>query len=475
MSLVFYDTYKRKKVPFEPLQENTVRIYNCGPTVYGIAHIGNFRANVFSDILRRWLEVKGFKVHQVMNLTDVDDKTIRDSRKAAKSIYDYTEPFIVAFFEDIDRMNIQRAELYPKATDHIDEMVDLIQRLTEKGHAYETDDGSIYFSVMSFPEYGNLSGKRLEDLQIGQRVSSDEYESKDDVRDFALWKAWTEEDGDVFWETPIGKGRPGWHIECSAMSMKYHGETFDIHTGGVDNIFPHHENEIAQSRCAVDGEFSRYWMHCEYLVVDGKKMSKSLGNYYTIPDLLEQGYKPREIRYVLAGTQYRSQLNFTIDGLNAARQSLARLDEFYENLEGYSSPDDLPADDSVTKIIMSAEKSFEEAMDDDLNVSRAMAAVFNLIRQVNSLISQNNLSSSDVEQIKSLWKRWDHALGYLFPFETESASSEIDPEWVEERISARRSARDAKDWAAADQIRDELDSAGIILKDTAEGTSWKLK
>lgn len=468
MSLVFYDTYRRKKVAFEPLVEGEVRMYNCGPTVYDFAHIGNFRAYIFADLLRRWLEAKGYAVRQVMNLTDVDDKTIRRSREEGVALGTVTDRYINAFFDDLDTLMIKRADVYPAATMHIDEMVTLIEELLKRDHAYRAPDGSIYFRVASYADYGNLSGKRLEDLRVGERVTSDEYESKDDVRDFALWKAWDEDDGDVYWETSLGKGRPGWHIECSAMSMKYLGGEFDIHTGGVDNIFPHHENEIAQSRCATDNGFARYWLHCDYLIVEGKKMSKSLGNFFQLRDLLEKGYSAREIRYVLIGTHYRSRLNFTFDGLQAARSALKRLDEFHDAWSSYPEGE---ATAGVTEAIERADRTFDEAMDDDLNVSAANAAMFTLVREVNAYAADGKATQGDAERLQQLWDRWDLALGYLSG--GEEAEGDLDVERIEALIAERKAAREARDWGRADEIRDELAEEGIVLKDSPEGTTWR--
>ncbi|RMF88331.1 MAG: cysteine--tRNA ligase, partial [Nitrospinota bacterium] len=316
--LKFYNSLTRRKEEFHPIEPGRVRMYTCGPTVYDYAHIGNFRAYIFEDILRRYLKYKGYQVTQVMNITDVDDKTIRESRRRGMSLKEFTSFYVQAFFEDLETLNIERAEYYPAATEHIDQMVALIKRLIENGHTYEVD-GSIYFRISTFPAYGRLAGLDAVQLQGGAsgRVDADEY-GKEDVRDFVLWKAWREEDGDVFWETELGKGRPGWHIECSAMSMHYLGEHFDIHTGGIDNLFPHHENEIAQSEAATKKPFVNYWLHCQHLLVNNAKMSKSLGNFYTLRDLLERGYKPKAIRYALLSTHYRQQHNFTFEGLAAA-------------------------------------------------------------------------------------------------------------------------------------------------------------
>jgi len=471
MSFRIFDTYQRQKIVFESIEENKALLYHCGPTVYNYAHIGNYRAYILSDLIRRWLEVNGYEVRQIMNITDVDDKTIKKAVADQVPLNSITDYYRDAFFEDIDRLHIQRAHVYPAATDHINEMVDIIKSLIEKGHAYKTDDGSVYFRVQSYSEYGNLSGKKLEDLRVGERVTSDEYESKDDVRDFALWKAWDERDGDVFWETDIGKGRPGWHIECSAMSMKHLGKNFDIHTGGADNIFPHHENEIAQSKCATGEGFSKYWMHCDYLVVEGKKMSKSLGNFFTLRDLIEKGYTARSLRYILIGTHYRSRLNFTENGLNAAISAIKRLDEFRGSWQEF------PVGESnieFVNLLNETDDKFNEAMNDDLNVSNAMAAVFNFVRIANSMHAHGDLFSEDVKALEAIWQKWDKALGIFVPFSEElKDNSEIDSTWIEDQITLRNQARKDKNWAEADRIRDELADAGILIKDGPDGTNWK--
>ncbi|MCB2210515.1 cysteine--tRNA ligase [bacterium] len=470
MSLQFFDTRRRKKLPFTPLHDGKVGVYNCGPTIYDFAHIGNFRSYIFTDTLRRWLEVKGFDVLQVMNLTDVDDKTIRRSQEEKLPLNDYTARYREAFFADIDTLNIQRAHVYPEATTHIDVMVELVQNLLDSGNAYKAEDGSIYFSVSSFANYGTLSGKRLEDLRVGERVSSDEYESKDDVRDFALWKAYDEADGDVFWETPFGKGRPGWHLECSAMSTKYLGHDFDIHTGGVDLVFPHHENEIAQSLCGIGGDFAHWWLHNEHLIIEGRKMSKSLGNFYTLRDIIEMGYSPREIRYVLAATHYRSKLNFTFDGLKAARAAIERIDEFHASWATYPEGEAVP---EATEAIERAEAGFFSAMDDDLNVSGALAHVFTLIREINALHHEGRATQGLLPQLTELWEKFDHALSLFNPFGEEAADPES--ERIDALVAERWQARADKNWARADEIRDQLAAEGIELKDGADGTRWKRK
>jgi len=327
-----YNTMTRKKQEFRPIVPGNVGIYTCGPTVYNYAHIGNLRSFICADILKRWLIYKGFKVKHVMNITDVDDKTIRDSQKQNISLKEFTRKYEKAFFEDLNKLNIIKPDITPRATEHIDDMVSVIQTLLEKGYAYHGEDGSIYFSIKKFPDYGKLAGLDLDKLKPTAQISEDEY-SKEDARDFALWKAWTEKDGDVYWETPLGKGRPGWHIECSTMSSKYLGIPFDIHTGGVDLIFPHHTNEIAQAEAATGKKFVNYWVHIEHLIVDNKKMSKSLGNFYTLRDLLEKGYSSKAIRYILMSTHYRKQLNFTLSGLEQAEKTVKGLLDFMHKIK----------------------------------------------------------------------------------------------------------------------------------------------
>ncbi|NQT81429.1 cysteine--tRNA ligase, partial [bacterium] len=367
MALTFHNTMARRKEEFVPLEEGEVRMYTCGPTVYDNAHIGNFRSYIFEDILRRYLKYRGYRVIQVMNLTDVDDKTIRDSRKGGISLAEHTEKYIRAFFEDIDTLHIERAEFYPRATEHVAEMIEIVSGLLEKDYAYKGEDGSIYYRIDKFEDYGKLAHISPDLLRPGVTVNTDEYD-KESVGDFALWKAWDEEDGDVFWESPFGKGRPGWHIECSAMSMKYLGETFDIHTGGVDNIFPHHDNEIAQSEAYTGKQFVRYWLHAAHLIVEGRKMSKSLGNFYTLRDLLGKGYTGRQIRYLLMSCHYRQQLNFTFEGLESAKNGLQRIDDFLAKLDDADSSEG--AGDVAERIEM-ARQSFTSALDDDLNISGA--------------------------------------------------------------------------------------------------------
>ncbi|MEM3459145.1 MAG: cysteine--tRNA ligase [Candidatus Bathyarchaeia archaeon] len=463
----FFNTLTRKKEKFVPLEKGKVKMYTCGPTVYDYAHIGNFRAFIFEDLLRRWLEYRGFQVTQIMNITDVDDKTIKGSRKKQMPIKEYTEYYTKAFFEDIEALNIQKATLYPKATEHIPEMISLIKKLLEKGYAYKGEDGSIYYSISKFKDYGKLSKIKIEELKPGARVKVDEYE-KEEARDFALWKAWDEEDGDVFWETELGKGRPGWHIECSAMSMKYLGETFDIHCGGVDNMFPHHENEIAQSEAATGKKFVNYWLHNEHLLVEGKRMAKRYGNYYTLRDLLAKGYNPTAIRYLLMSTHYRQQLNFTFEGLEAAKNAVDRLTSFTHRL---LDADGKESGEKITQLMAQVQKNFEEAMDDDLNISVALAALFDFVREVNKLMDNNLLSKKEAEEVYNLMLRFDKVLGVI----GEAKKEEKLPEEAEELIRKREEARKAKDWKTADKIRDQLKAMGVIIEDTPQGVKWRIE
>jgi cysteinyl-tRNA synthetase len=465
--IFFFNTLTRKKEKFVPLEEGKVRIYTCGPTVYDYAHIGNFRTFVFQDLLRRWLEYRGFKVIQVMNITDVDDKTIRGARKRNIPLREYTDYYMKAFFEDIEALNLEKAEYYPRATEHIPEMVELIKRLMEKGYAYRGEDGSIYYDISKFKDYGKLSKLKIEELKPGARVKVDEY-GKEEARDFALWKAWDEEDGDVFWETEIGKGRPGWHIECSTMAMKYLGETIDIHSGGVDLIFPHHENEIAQSEAATGKPFARYWLHSEHLLVEGRRMAKRYGNFYTLRDLIKRGYDPKAIRYLLMSTHYRQQLNFTFEGLEAAKGAVDRLTTFVRRL---LEADGAGCGEEIKRLMVDVQKRFESAMDDDLNISVALAALFDFVRDVNKLMDENRLSRKEAEEVYDLMMKFDKVLGVIGEVKAEE---KLPPE-AEELIRKREEARKAKDWATADRIREQLRAMGIILEDTPQGVKWRIE
>jgi len=461
----FYNTLTRKKEEFKPLEKGVVRIYTCGPTVYDYAHIGNFRTYVFQDLLRRWLEYRGYKVIQVMNITDVDDKTIRGARREGISLKEYTERYIKAFFEDIKTLNIEKAEYYPKATEHIKEMVELIKKLLEKGYAYKAEDGSTYYDISKFKEYGKLSKIKIEELKPGARVKADQY-AKEEARDFALWKAWDEEDGDVYWETELGKGRPGWHIECSAMALKYLGETIDIHSGGVDLIFPHHENEIAQSEAVTGKPFARFWLHSEHLMVEGRKMAKSLGNFYTLRDLLKMGYSPKAIRFLLLSTHYRQQLNFTFEALKAAEKTIERLQIFMERLKEANG---IGCGKQIEKLIEKVKEEFETALDDDLDINTALASLFEFIREVNKLIDENKLSKQEARMVRELMLKFDKVLGVI----GEEEKEEELPKEIMELIRKREEARKRKEWETADQIREKLREMGIIIEDTPTGTKWR--
>ncbi len=461
----FFNTLTRKKERFIPIEDGKVKMYTCGPTVYDYGHIGNFRAFIFEDLLRRWLEYRGFKVTQVMNVTDVDDKTIKASNAKRIPLKEHTKRYIDAFFEDIVTLNIRKAEHYPRATDHIREMVALVKRLLEKGYAYRGDDGSIYYDVSKFEHYGKLAKIKVEELRPGARVRVDEY-AKEEACDFVLWKAWDEADGNIFWETELGRGRPGWHIECSAMSMKYLGETFDIHCGGVDNLFPHHENEIAQSEAATGKKFVNYWLHNEYLLVEGRKMAKRLGNQYTLRDLTAKGYDPKAVRYLMISTHYRQQLNFTFAGLEAAKNTADRLVNFMRRL---LIADGKGLGEKLETLTDHVQTSFEEGMDDDLNINVALAAIFDFVREVNSHLDNDMLSKDEAKSVYDVMLRFDKVLGVMGEIEEKRKL----PKDAEELIHKREEARRAKDWRTADEIRDRLRSMGIIIEDTSQGVEWK--
>jgi cysteinyl-tRNA synthetase len=464
MALRLYNTMTRQKEDFVPLVPGKAGMYTCGPTVYACAHIGNFRAYIFEDLLHRVLRYCGYAVTQIMNLTDVDDKTIRNSIERGASLFDYTAVYKKAFFEDLQTLNITPAAVYPEATAHIPEMIAIIQTLLDKGAAYERD-GSVYFSIAKFPAYGRLAHLDYEGLRAGAsgRVDNDEYD-KDSVNDFVLWKGYSEKDKDVVWDSPFGRGRPGWHIECSAMSMKYLGETMDIHTGGVDNIFPHHENEIAQSEAATGKPFVRCWLHCEHLVVDGEKMSKSKGNFYTLRDLLAKPYSARAIRYLLLTTHYRKMLNFSEVTLKAAEASLARLDTFALDVERCARENNTAGSGGVASLISECERDFRASLEDDLNISEAMAALFTLLPKIRELFP---LSPEAAKETLAFLDRCNEVLGFL-GIQPQTLESE-----VQEMIERRNAARREKNFAESDRIRDELARRGITLKDTKDGTIWE--
>jgi cysteinyl-tRNA synthetase len=441
-----------------------VTIYSCGPTVYSYAHIGNFRTFVFNDFLRRYLKFRGFRVDHAMNITDVDDKTIAGAREEKISLREYTVKYTDIFMEDCNALNIEQAEHIPRATDSIDAMSDIISKLDEKGIVYEKD-GSLYFSISKFDEYGKLSRLDKREIKTGLRYDTDEYE-KDDIRDFALWKA--ESDEDVSWEIPEGRGRPGWHIECSAMVRQIFGTTIDIHTGGVDLIFPHHENEIAQSEAAYGEQFVRHWIHIEHLLVDGAKMSKSKGNFYTLRDLFRRGHSARSIRYLLLSAHYKKQLNFTLQGLEQADHALSRIDNLLVRLrDNRSKAEDNP---ELEKIIEEFNRKFVETVDNDLNISGGLGVLFDFVHSINSLISDDSLPVNDSSRIIDLLKKIDTVFGFIFFPEKEA--EEVDEKRIEELIRERLEAKKEKNFARADEIRETLLDEGIVLEDTKDGTRW---
>jgi cysteinyl-tRNA synthetase len=459
--LKVYNTLKNQVEAFIPLSGQQIGLYTCGPTVYDYAHIGNFRSYLAEDLIKRYMTYRGYGVTHVMNITDIDDKTIRKAMVDGIPLSAVTEPFIESFFADLKALNVCKADHYPRATAFIPEMLEIIARLEEKGHAYRRD-GSVYFRISSFPEYGRLANVSADQLKMGTSVDADEYE-KENVQDFVLWKGYRA--GEPFWDSPFGPGRPGWHIECSAMSAKYLGETFDVHMGGVDNIFPHHENEIAQSQCANNKPFVKYWLHCQHLIVDGQKMSKSLGNFYTVKDILGRGVDPMALRYLLITTHYRKLLNFSFAGLEQAAQSLRRIRDFMFTLDTHQPQ--AGAMDNARDLIEAARQQFVSAMDDDFNISGGLAALFDLISAAHKRMP--DLGAEGIEALRKAIREFDTVLGVLpVPKEPQSLDAEI-----EEQIRLRQEARQAKDFNKADIIRDELKVRGIILIDTPGGVTWK--
>jgi len=480
MPLRLFNTLTRREEAFVPLAPPKVGMYVCGPTVYAPPHIGNLRTFVFADVLHRYLEWRGYDVTFVMNLTDVDDKTIAGARAAGVPLRAYTEPFVAAFFRDLDRLGIRRADVYPRATEHIPQMIALVERLLSRGLAYVAGDGSVYFSIARFPEYGKLSRIDLSGVRPGERVAVDEY-GKDDARDFALWKAAKPEDEEVgaAWDTPWGRGRPGWHIECSAMSMAYLGETLDIHGGGVDLIFPHHEDEIAQSEGATGKPFVRYWLHAEHLLVHGAKMAKSLGNVYTLDDLLGRGVRPSALRYFFLTAQYRSKLNFTWEALEAATEAVDRARRTRARLRSHpGSPRPDPALppwlDARAEAALAA---FRAGMDDDLNTPVALAALHGFLPEINARLDELGQRPIDeVERRAALdaLERMDQVVGFLALADAEHDAAHAElAAWVEERLREREAARRARDWARADAIRAELAARGVVVEDTPQGPRWR--
>jgi cysteinyl-tRNA synthetase len=506
MALRFHNTLSGRVEDFQPLEDRRVRMYTCGPTVYDLPHIGNYRTFVFQDILRRFLKYRDYEVFQVMNLTDVDDRTIANSLAAGKNLREYTEPYVQGFEIDRQLLNLEKPEVVTRATDHIGDMVKLIQTLLANGHAY-TSDGAVYYRVRSFQDYGKLSKLDFTGLRDGARVDSDKYD-KDNARDFVLWKAWKE--GEPYWETPLGRGRPGWHIECSVMAMRYLGETLDIHSGGSDLIFPHHENEIAQSEAATGKPFVRYWLHAEHLIVNGEKMSKSSGNFYTLRDLIAKGYRPSAVRYLLASVPFRKPLNFTMEGLLQAQKSLERLRNFHDRLTRENFP---AGEDEALAAKAAAEcRATEESLDDNLNTAEALAAVFNLVLEGNTAMDQGRFRAGNRDAFLDVLRRWDRIFAVLADDDYQKLEKfglikglEAAPESsmatdrkdsvaihsgeangaviramlsdgeIERRLALREEARRRRDFARGDEIRRELAEAGVILEDTKAGTRWKRK
>jgi cysteinyl-tRNA synthetase len=458
MPLQLFNTYSRQIEEFEPRDPaaRPIRMYTCGPTVYSRAHIGNFRAYIFEDLLQRHLELRGYEVHRVMNITDVEDKTIRGAREAGLPLQKFTEQFKEAFFEDAHTLRIKRADEYPAATDqrYIDRMINMISALISKGLAYQADDKSVYFRINKFPDYGKLAHFDLTQLQSTGRVKHDEYD-KEHIGDFALWKAWDEADGDVKWDSPWGPGRPGWHIECSAMSMALLGDHIDIHCGGVDNIFPHHEAEIAQSEGVTGRKFVRYWMHCAHLLVDNQKMSKSLGNFYTLRDVLARGYTGREVRYALLRVHYRVPLNFTFEGMKETRQALTRIDEWRRRLREIRNESSQTAPQPAD--------NFRTALDDDLNISGALGYLFESIRETNRAMDTGNFGTENARAWLKWWDQIDEILG-IGEIETTKLPTEI-----EALAELRTQARLAKEFRKSDELRDQLNARGWEVRDTKDG------
>jgi cysteinyl-tRNA synthetase len=476
--ILLENTLTNRKEPFSTLHPGEVRMYTCGPTVYDYAHIGNYRTFVFQDILRRFLHSRGYRINQVMNLTDVDDRIIQNAAERGISIFDYTAKYIEAFKQDMNALSLEPPEHLVRATDHIEDMVQLIEQLEAKGLTYRSE-GSIYYRISKFPKYGRLSKVDMSGIQAGARVDVDRYE-KADARDFALWKA--PKPGEHFWETHIGPGRPGWHIECSAMAMKYLGDTLDIHTGGIDLAFPHHENEIAQSEAATGHPFVRFWLHAEHLIIDGEKMSKSLGNFFTLRDLLQKGHKPSTIRYLLASVPYRRQLNFTNESVQQAASSVERLRNFVARLKEGKFP--AGSNRAMTARAEKAEADFEAGLADDLNTAVALAAIFDLVRDVNTAIDRGEFHSEDVAPVIAAMKKFDAIFAVLEDNDEqklrglgfERAGQEISAQEIEALIAERQQARRQRHFKRADEIRKQLEDRGILLEDTRDGgVRWKKK
>jgi cysteinyl-tRNA synthetase len=489
MPLHLYNTLSNKIEEFRPSQDNVVRMYACGPTVYDFGHIGNFRTFVAVDILRRFLKQSGFKLQHVMNITDVDDKIIRNAAREQKSVQEYTRKYEEAFLEDMQTLNLERPEKMVRATEHIGEMAEFIKKLEEKGFAYRTEDGSYYFRIAKFPEYGKLSKKDFSGMEVGARVDVDEYD-KDNARDFALWKA--PKEGEAHWDSVIGPGRPGWHIECSVMSMKYLGPSFDLHAGGEDLAFPHHENEIAQSEALTGQIFARFWMHVRFLLVEGKKMSKSEGNFYTLRDLVLQGHKPSSIRFLLTSVPYRKQLNFTTQGLEQAANSVGRLRDFKARIE--MAKLEPGRNEAIQQLAEKTRAEMRAGMEDDLNTARALGAIFDMVREANTAADRGELRQDDKSPLLAALDQFDEIFAVIKDDDAEKIAkatewarthgllegsklpaSTIPDEQVEKLVAERTAAKKARDFARSDAIRAQLNEAGIVVEDTKDGIRWKRK
>jgi cysteinyl-tRNA synthetase len=465
MTLKVFNTLTRKKEEFIPQKQGEVRMYTCGPTVYGIPHIGNYRSFLTADLIRRYLEYKGLKVIQIMNITDIDDKTIRDSGKEGISLREFTERYSKIFFEDLESLNIEKASIYPKASEHFEEMLKIVKELVNRGYAYEKM-GSVYYDISKFKEYGKLSKVDLKSMKAGARVDVDEYE-KNNPQDFALLKKSTTEElkRGIFYSTEWGNVRPGWHIECSALSMKYFGDTLDIHTGGTDLVFPHHENEIAQSEAYTGKKFVRYWLHTEYLQVNEEKMSKSLGNFITLRDLMKKGYDPKGIRYILLSAHYKSNLNFTEESLKNAENTVEKLNDFVDKIRKIKVSGKYNED--LHKKVLNSKNKFEESMDDDFNLPQALVSVFELVSEANKAIDENNLSNENLKEVYDQIMSFDKVLGVI------EIKDEKLPKEIMDLIIKREGYRKRGDFETADKVRKELAEKGILMEDTPEGTRWK--
>ncbi|HWX56606.1 MAG TPA: cysteine--tRNA ligase [Verrucomicrobiae bacterium] len=489
MPLHLYNTLSNNVEEFSPAKDNTVRMYACGPTVYDYGHIGNFRTFVAVDLLRRFLRQSGYQLNHVMNITDVDDKIIRNAAQQKQSVSDYTRKYEEAFLEDMQTLNLERPEQLVRATEHIGGMAVFIQELEKRGFAYRTEDGSYYFRIARFPEYGKLSKKDFSGMEDGARVDLDEYE-KDSARDFALWKA--PKEGEAFWESPIGPGRPGWHIECSAMSIKYLGPSFDLHAGGEDLTFPHHENEIAQSEALTGQQFVRFWFHVRFLLVEGKKMSKSEGNFFTLRDLLLKGHKPSAIRYLLASVPYTKQLNFTFAGLEQAESSVGRLRTFKLRLEMANLPPG--RNERILELAAETKREMRAGLEDDLNTARAQAALFEMVREANTAADRGELRQDDKAPLLEALDQFDEIFAVLKNDDpakmarvrewagphgklgsSQVPAQEISDEEITRLIAERAAAKQARNFARSDAIRKQLAESGVVLEDTKDGARWKRK